>query len=98
MQLDGVLSWLGSDVRCKGDERFSPGVQQRSAQASRRRPALTTGRRALPASEADAMVTNAPSISADGSPGASRCCSVPSVAAATGTPSCAADSTAKVRG
>ena len=40
-------------------------------------------------------VISAPSINADGSPAASRCCSVPSVAAATGTPSCAADNTAK---
>ena len=44
------------------------------------------------------MVTSAPSINADGSPAASRCSSVPRVAAATGTPSCAPDSTARFSG
>lgn len=37
-----------------------------------------------------AMVTSAPRMSADGSPGLNRFNSVPNVAAATGTPSCAA--------
>jgi hypothetical protein len=44
------------------------------------------------AAEVAAIVSSAPSMSAEGSPGASRCCSVPSVAAATGTPSCPAAS------
>ncbi len=44
------------------------------------------------------MVISAPSISAAGSPARNRWFCVPIVAAATGTPSCAADRTASVSG